>query len=433
MTAVLLLSLAAAVVRVNLARKYVSMKEINQLLERHSGEILDRTGLTLYDGAEATDVRTTGTLIGGTNTNLNTIVHRYEEKMLPGGLGLLSGIQALEDKQYRQIQTTLLGRGARQAIADAFQGKHGCCYAYNYVTGEIYAMISLPSAVNDTGDLDDASMAFKNRCLTADAQYAPGSTMKIVTSICALEQSVQLDHINCTGKTFLPDEDSGEYGYTCAGNAAHGDVDMTTAIGKSCNGYFASLIQHLDNTRTKEILQKLGFTVNAAAPSVKLGELDRCTSSVYFSNNRVHNDVWTLIGEQRVTVSVVDMARIAGAVANGGEAADPFVVKAVYDPNTGKNTLSAKTRTERLFSKKTAQKLESVWSEAVETYYRGGANQCDPKITLAKTGTTESPGNKLLLGVCEESTTAFMIVVENYQNGDPLPAQIANVLVNYLP
>ena len=71
-----------------------------------------------------------------------------------------------------------------------FEGRKGTISVVNYKTGDIVCMVSAPTFdVNDVPkDLDTNPIyegAYLNRFLSG--LYTPGSTFKIVTTICALE------------------------------------------------------------------------------------------------------------------------------------------------------------------------------------------------------------------------------------------------------
>ena len=96
----------------------------------------------------------------------------------------------------------------------------------------------------------------------------------------------------------------------------------------------------------------------------------------------------------------------------------------------------AKGKTKTLYSPETAELLSDYWSRATGQYYREGGKGLSSLIDMAKTGTAEQGNgtvNRLLMGVSREKQTAFMIVVENWQEGDPMPADIANTLMPLLP
>lgn len=453
----LLIALPATFIRVQLFRfdPNLSSELVVKRLNRGTGPVVTRNGSELYDGRRATDPAITGNLVGGISKFIpNAIAYRYGAKTIPGNIGVLNGIRPLEKLQFREIRTTLLDADALEKIADAFRGKSGCCFAYNYKTGEVYTALSLPSIDQTPKDgftpEQEREAPLLNRCL--NGTYVPGSTMKIVTSICALEQSINPNDFTfqCDGATLVPEVENGRYRFHCANDNAHGSVDFVAALGRSCNAYFANLILELNVEKTQQTLRNLGFTVNGTPSdnAVKeIGLLSKRTSSVTFKGDRASDDVWGLIGQGDTTVNMVDMAMIAGAVANGGESALPYVVRSLYDPNTGaelnpetgrKLNPDKLTKMRTLFSSRTASALYPDWKNAVSKYYT-----CDSRITAAKTGTAEIEGvegtrnkytNALLIGVIEEKETAFAIVIEKRNpSKDPRPLDIAAVLADYLP
>lgn len=423
--AILLFLVAVTLIRVAVASGSLTAKDFKTAIGR-DGIIVDRNGNTLYD-ADTFNEELFGNLFGGTGYNNNTLKEAYESDML-NGFTLLRGAAGMSQKKQKVMQTTLLGEEAQQQIADAFGGKRGCCFSYNYITGEIYTMLSLPSAAVIT-DENDVSGALRNRCL--DDIYIPGSTMKIVASICALEQDQDLIQATrtCNGGTKLPDGKE----VTCT-EAVHGTVDFTDALGVSCNVYFAGMIQKLNIEEAQATLKQLGFVQDHSVEKNNLGELSKTVSSTAFTAMDYSN-IWSLIGQGNSQVNVMDMAQIAGAVANGGQTAEPYLVAGFYTEGK-ENKTTVEPDIANLFSRNTADILDEYWTAAVNGHYRSGSNTITEKITYAKTGTAQLGGNrrnKLLLGVCKDSNTAFMIVVEDYRKGDPTAISIANVLARGLP
>jgi membrane peptidoglycan carboxypeptidase len=128
----------------------------------------------------------------------------------------------------------------------------------------------------------------------------------------------------------------------------------------------------------------------------------------------------------------MDMAKIAGAVANGGCSAEPKIVNSVKTPQGEMIVEQESAEMVQRFSEETANELDQRWSSMVEDYYRTGDGALDTLISYAKTGTAQKDiglANKLLLGVSKSCNVAFMVVVEDYSAGDPLPAQIANTMI----
>lgn len=410
-------------VRVILAGDSLTGKDLSKVTGEY-GTVTDRQGNILYDGA--CSVTATANLIGNP-LNTNTIANVYSEALAPSGFNVVSGIKSVEGKAGQVLQTTLLSADIQERLARAFGKYNGVLFAYNYTTGEILCALSLPSS----SGYSRRDGALINKCL--DGTYIPGSTMKIVASILALEQDLDLakHRCTCTGTRLLPDGTS----VSCAGGTAHGTVNLETALGYSCNCYFSSLISRLDVDQTQASLLKLGFTLDGENKRTQLSQLTRTTSSTNFTSNESFNDVWSLIGQGHTQISVVDMVKIAGAVSNGGVAAEPYLVSSICDPNESECIYEAETDTARLFTLETAEDLDAIWENAVNRFYRSGSSAMSTKITYAKTGTAElgdGTTNRTLLGVIKEQQVAFMIVVEGLPSGDPLCVTIANTLASVL-
>ena len=420
---VLILMLPASLVRITMAASQISARTFTQRTGR-SSVIADRKGGVLSGGETDFD-SVVGNLTGNGWSADNTIARRYSGRLKPSGFNALTGEAGLTDRSWKSLETTLLPIQDQVTLKEAFKGKRGCLFSYNYKTGEVYTLLSLPSAsflAAGEENADDGRLL--NRCL--DASYISGSTMKVVTTICALEQDPSLAEAvyDCSGRF----ETEGGMDVTCLGDreGGHGTHDLVGALGVSCNVYFAQLIRTLNVDAAAQTLRQLGFKVNGVSGSSlkNVGELDKTVSSTSFIDYKA-NSIWSLIGQGSTQVNVIDMAMIAGAAAGGGNAALPVVIAG-----------EAKGKTKTLYSPETAELLSDYWSRATGQYYREGGKGLSSLIDMAKTGTAEQGNgtvNRLLMGVSREKQTAFMIVVENWQEGDPMPADIANTLMPLLP
>jgi cell division protein FtsI/penicillin-binding protein 2 len=413
----LVLSVPAVWLRVLLASRHMGSKEIVKLTGDH-GTITDRYDTVLYDG-QCKAPETVGNLIGGSPRLSKTLANLYADEIAPAGFRILSGIRSLDERVSRVMKTTLLPLKEQKWLQEAFGEYHGALFAFNYLTGEVYCMLSFPSSFAD----DARDGAYTNRCLSST--YIPGSTMKIITVICALEQDEELIHFKavCTGELELPGGDV----VKCHG--VHGEVDLVKGIGKSCNCYMAQLISRLDVQKTRETLEKLGIRTSGEGEAAYVDRLRHTTGSTRFQSPHTFRDVWSLIGQGDSLVSVIDMALIAGCVANEGEVAVPYLVDSIYAADTGKAHYKREAGEKlRLIEKDTAKLVAQVWQQAVEKYY---GTKVDPDITHAKTGTAQQGNgvtNRLLMGAMGEYHIAFYLVVEDLPSGDNRILDIANQL-----
>lgn len=399
-----------------------------------AGDIRTRDGAVVYDGQDIACpalISTVANAANGIHISTKTIGYLYRDAAAPETLSVVGGLHNFDARDGVQITTTLLPAAGQQAVYDSFGDYHGALFAYNYVTGQVYCMISVPAA--HKGPEDD--MHADNRVLYT---YTPGSTMKIVAAVCALSQNPELQSFTytCTGTHTVPN--GGEI--TC--DYVHkGPLNLSDAIGKSCNCYFSALIEQLDLDKTVPILEGLNIDIVQSKTMMPIGtksdDPDFCLTYAKgfaeITNHASENQIWKLIGSGS-EVSLVDMARMAGAICNGGTSADPYLVERIYDPNDDAVMQETERSQTELIDPEVAALLKPIWRTAVDKHY---SSRLDSRITLAKTGTAElteaNTGkeyhNRLLLGAIEEYNTAFMLVVDHLPAGEQLIVDIANALV----
>ena len=286
---ILLIMLPASLVRITLAASQISARTFTERTGR-SSVIEDRKGGVLSGGETDFD-SVVGNLTGNGWSADNTIARRYAGRLKPSGFNALTGQAGLTDRSWKSLETTLLPIQDQVTLKEAFQGKRGCLFSYNYRTGEVYTLLSLPSAsflAPGEEKADDGRLL--NRCL--DASYISGSTMKVVTTICALEQDPALAEsvFDCTGRL----ETEGGMDVTCLGDkeGGHGTHDLVGALGVSCNVYFAQLIRTLNVDAAAQTLRQLGFKVNGVSGSfldVLDGLGDGVLDFLYFIGSGVSN------------------------------------------------------------------------------------------------------------------------------------------------
>ena len=428
LSCIMILSVLAATIRIGIASKELTPTEIIRFADIY-GEITDRFDQTIYEDGEVINYDIYGNIVGYGNNIHNSLVYKFSDKLKPGNINFITGYRKIEEKP-RVMKTTLLSEGSLQEIAAMFGSDSGCCFAYNYETGEVYTALSFP-AYNPY----KSNPSFINRCY--NGIYIPGSTMKVITTIIAVEQDINLKKVKyeCDSVYELPNGKE----ISCVYGISHGNVDFAKGIGESCNGYFVNLASQFNIDEALETLKMLGIKVNGKVETkINSNDLSISTSSVKITDLSSFSGAWSFAGQGDDQVNPVHMAMIAGAIANGGKAAEPYIVKSVYNPNKDKLVYQAKdAEMTKFMSAKTANTVAKLWKSGVEDYYYNTYKNISEKVTYAKTGTAqyddngEKYTNKLLMGTIEESKTAFYIVVEH--NSDLEPIQVANKLVDILP
>jgi cell division protein FtsW (lipid II flippase)/cell division protein FtsI/penicillin-binding protein 2 len=313
------------------------------------------------------------------------------------------------------------GEILKAALQKAGQDK-GSIVALDPVTGDLLAAVSYPLPPIGPGDAvpaesdDDTANPYLDRARYG--LYPPGSTFKVVTAMAALRNDPQLakQTYSCIR---LPD---GRVGNFMRGSsrpirddiqdrAPHGTIDMERAVIVSCNAYFAQLgtynvgAQHLFETGTL-----LGISMAAPATAQQLRK--SLPQSSY--------------GQGQVVASPFQMARVAAAIANGGQMPQG---RWIADESNDR-TLAAQP----VIGPDVAATLSRFMREVV-TQGTGRSAAGAPVQIAGKTGTAEladAPSHAWFIGFAPYPAgkrVAFAVLIENGQYGGTYAAPAAAALV----
>jgi len=145
--------------------------------------------------------------------------------------------------------------------------------------GELLALASAPtydpneftrgiSQENYNGLLNDPRKPLLNKSLTG--QFPPGSTVKMLVALAALEQGVITSETEfyCNGKHRL-----GSHTFHCWQNRGHGRLDLLGGIANSCDVYFYEIAEKLDIDHIAEMARRfgLGSTFNMGVDGERSG------------------------------------------------------------------------------------------------------------------------------------------------------------------
>jgi penicillin-binding protein 2 len=233
--------------------------------------------------------------------------------------------------------TLSLDASLQAATERAFAGRAGSAAVLDPETGEILAMTSTPAYDPNafatgidptlwTQLANDPETPLMNRVI--QGQYAPGSTFKIVMATAALEEGVITPattfycpgHLRVYRKVFH-----------CNVPGGHGIVDVRRALAMSCNVFFYHVGLRLEIDRIAAWAKRMGL---GEPTGVDLPhELGGLVPSPEWKL-RVQKAVWypgetvsVAIGQGQVTVTPLQMARLAAMVANGGRLVRPRLVR----------------------------------------------------------------------------------------------------------
>ncbi len=251
------------------------------------------------------------------------------------------GVEVAEAQQEPPVPgppaTLTIDVELQRAMDEAMGGRPGGAVALDPRTGEVLALTSntaydpnvfsggISTAVWQ-GLIKDPETPLMNRVI--QGQYAPGSSFKTVMSIAALESGVITPKttfhcpgaLSIYGKTFL-----------CWKEGGHGTLNLAQALAQSCNVYFYNVGVRLEIERISRYANLLGLNAPTgidlpyeASGLIPSPEWKLRTQKVHWFPGET---VSVSIGQGGVTVTAIQMARLAAAVGNGGRLVQPHLIK----------------------------------------------------------------------------------------------------------
>jgi peptidoglycan glycosyltransferase len=302
-----------------------------------------------------------------------------------------------------------------QALSSGAPGVNGAAaVAYDPTTGAIEAMVSNPTfdpnplvSENLTTEQNAWTqlLAAPGNPLRAGAYnqiYAPGSSFKVVTTSAVLEHRPDLAAMTYPTVASIPLPDTGNppqvlhnyHSGACGGT-------LEELLIQSCDADFASIGQQLGASVLVTQAELYGF--NQKIP------LDVPEATVAVSNfgtvasltADVPGLMKSAIGQDNVAASALQMAMVAGTVADGGVEMSPHVMAEIRD--------SQGNLVETYTPKQWMQPISSTTAATVTTFMQGVATSGTAEGVFpaswdvaAKTGTAE-------VGVNEQLTTDWLI------------------------
>lgn len=319
-------------------------------------------------------------------------------------------------------------------ITRAFGEQAGAAVVVNPRNGAVLAMVSSPGfdpeafAAQQNEVIQslfrDPRAPMMNRATMS--AYPPGSTIKLMTALIALNEGVitPQTRIDCPGYLTI-----GDRRFHCWNRDGHGSLTLQDALRESCNVYFMQVGRKLGLARLRAGLSAAGFGKRTGwLLEEQAGHLP---GGRRFSEGEV---ALLAIGQGEVSVTPLQAALIAGAMANGGWLMQPWVVQQVG----GKMMVPSRG----IAVGWAARHLQSVRQGmvAVVNDPRGtGIRAHSDQVQIAgKTGTaqTGAPGRThgWFVGFCpaRDPIAAMAIVAEFGGSGGGLPSAIAKDICEYV-
>lgn len=291
-----------------------------------------------------------------------------------------------------------------QTAYKAMNGNKGTVVVYNYKTGEVVCMVSAPTydPNNKPSNIDTDTSGkydgiYLNRAISG--VFTPGSTFKVVTAICAIQNidDIYERTFTCNGKYHTDEGD-----VICNNKSGHGKLSFERALNVSCNSVFAEIANEVGRKKLQATAQQLGFS-----DSVTISRAE--TKKSYFDVKKASSlDLgWAGIGQHTTLVNPCQMLMLAGAIANGGEAKIPYLVA-----EEGIISSLGSTNKNINLSSETANKVKKLLRSNVKNYYGDGKF---PGLEMCgKTGSAEVMDKKShawFFGFSQKDGFPYAIVV----------------------
>lgn len=396
-----------------------------------SGRVTDRSGVLLLDStdgrtySEDVDIRrSTLHLLGDRYGYISApILAEYADKLV--GFSVVNGLFG----QDQGANTAVLSISAQvqKTALQALGSYHGTVGVYNYKTGEILCAVTSPTYDPDNmPDIEgDQTGAYDGVYLNRFFQTStvPGSIFKIVTATAALETLGDL-----SGRTFTCNGTLDIGGDTLVCNGTHGTQTLTQAFANSCNVAFGQLALELGPEVLEQYADQLGIT-----ESLSFDGLTTAAGSFDLTDAADFEVAWSGCGQYNDLINPCQYLTVMGVIANGGEAALPYLMDRV-EGGLLTSYQHGKVTTGRVVDRWVTDAVAQMMRNNVVNVY--GAWQFPDLEVCAKSGTAElGPGdtpNATFAGFIRDTDypLAFIVIIEHGGAGSAAAAPIAGQVLN---
>lgn len=337
-----------------------------------------------------------------------------------------------DEKNQGDSVVTTLDYDVQEAAYEALGNRDGAVVVIEVETGKILGMVSKPdfdpNTIEDKWEQiveDNDNAPLLNRA--TQGLYPPGSTFKVITTLEYLrEQGLTADYsFDCEGEVTVNGTQ-----IHCAGNTAHGEVNLESAFAKSCNTTFSSIGLELNVTKWQDLASQLLF--NDTLPT----KLDAKQSSFSLSVDDEEGKVMqTAIGQGDTLVTPLHMAQLAAAIANDGVMMESYVIDSVLRDNGSVVKSYKSSEYGSVMSVKEAQALQSMMEEVVASG-TGSKLSGQSYHAAGKTGSAEFSAEKdqthaWFIGYGSKESyndISIAVIVENGGSGSSTAVPIAKAV-----
>jgi peptidoglycan glycosyltransferase len=323
-------------------------------------------------------------------------LERYYDDDLSGRKGELGSLidRLSGDEQDGDNLVTSLDPGAQRVALQQLNGRKGAVVALDPRTGAIRVMASVPgydpNTVKDQQEFSqlnrDKDAPLLNR--NTQAGYPPGSTFKVVTAIAAIDSGRYTPDSRINGRngkriSGVPlNNDAGE---------SFGDISLTEALTHSVNTVFGEVGEKVGKATMKKYMDRLGFgrPVEVDLPrDERAASGERQRGHIIPATNGAVDVGRMAIGQDKLTVTPLQMAMVAASVANGGKLMKPHLGDRIVDRDGRTVDRIEPEQMSEVMSPETAAQVGAMMDQVVKEG-TGTAAALEGIDVAGKTGTAE--------------------------------------------
>ena len=311
----------------------------------------------------------------------------------------------------------------QKTAQQALHGQKGAIIVLDPKTGALIAAASAPTY--DPANLEsqwarlssDPSAPLLGR--TTQGLYVPGSSFKVVTAAAGMDIGVVTPESDFV--------DTGTYvvfggKVTNYGGAVYGPNTLTTALTYSINTTFAKVGNLLTRKRLTAGMQRFGFY---QVPPLPLPQGEVLASGRYGKKGLLPPNAfmdplavaWAACGQERLLATPLQMALVAGAVANGGRIMKPYYTQEIVSAS---GAVVRKAQAEQWLVAMKAQTATDLTTmmERVVSAGTGTAAALEGIPVAGKTGTAEKGDGTdlawfIAFAPADDPQVALAVVIED--------------------
>ena len=379
------------------------------------------------DGGQLVEVNSSGRLIRSRDKNAP----------VPGNdlyLTLDAGLQRDTEQFLRDQVFELQEEGKRTKVASAV--------VLDPNSGKVLAMASYPDYNPNTFNIDFDSeiqaqdISYNNRAIRGN--YSGGSTFKMVTAAAALEEGEvrSKETFRCGGSLT-------RYGATksCFRGTAHGSINITDALIKSCNVFFYEMGLRVGIDNLAYYSREFGFGRPTGLTDIP-GESSGDVASRETKRAKSVDPNWypaetmdAAIGQGFHDFTPLQLANYTAIIANGGIHYKPYLVDRVVSQE-GEVVFEAEPQLHRVdISDETIEILREGMEGVTRPGGTAGFLQRLPMETAGKTGSAQvhrdldTHGLYVGYAPAKDPEIAFAVVIEFGGTGGSAAAPVAEKII----